>query len=83
MSHGNTVIDGDGVELCCIASHLFNFLFHDLSSLMQMSVTRNKLSERVDDGNDWFSKLFTLHAVGYPQSTCSSHAATFSADSTP
>ena len=82
MSHGNTVINGDGVELCRITSHLFNFLFHNLSSLMQMSVTRNKLSERIDDGDDRFAELFTLHAVGYPQSTCSSHTATFSADST-
>ena len=77
MSHGDAVVDGDGVEFGCIASHLLNLRFHNLSCLMQVGVTWNKLSERIDDGDDRLAKLLTLHAVGNPQSTCSGHTATF------
>ena len=82
MSHCNTIIDGNGVEFGSIATQLLNLSLDNLSRLMQMRVTWYKLSERIDDGNDRLAKLFTLHAVGYPKSTCSSHAATFCADST-
>ena len=82
MSHGNAVVDGYGVKLSSITAHLLYFCFHYLTCLMQMGVTWNKLGERVDYRNDRFAKLLTLHAVGNPQSTCSSHTATFCADCT-
>ena len=45
MPHGNAVVDGDGIELCGIAAQRFYLLFHYLTYLMQMGMTRNKLSE--------------------------------------
>ena len=43
MTHSDTVVDGDGIELGSIAAHLLNLLTHNLSCLMQMGVTRNEL----------------------------------------
>ena len=82
MSHCNTVIDGYRVELSSIAAEAFYLALHDLSGLVQMCVTWNKLCKAIDDGNNGFAKLFTLHTVGYPQGAGSGHSATFCADST-
>ena len=45
MSHGNTVIDGDGIELRGITAHFLDLLTDNLSYLMQMGMTRHKLSK--------------------------------------
>ena len=82
VSHGNTIVDGDSVEFCCITTHGFNFLFYYLTNFMEMCMTRYKLREWVDDGNNWLAELFTLHTSGNPQSPCSCHPSTFSAHGT-
>ena len=66
MSHSNSVVDGDSVKLGRIASHALNLLAHYLSNFMQMCMTWNKLRERVDHSNNWFSKLFALHSRSHP-----------------
>ena len=45
MSHGDTVIDGDGVELSRITAHLLNLFPYNLSDLMQMRMSWHKLGE--------------------------------------
>ena len=82
MTHGNTIVDGDGVEFCCITAHGFNLLFNNLANLMEMGMTRHKLRERIDDGNNRLAELFTFHTSGNPQSPCSCHPSTFSAHGT-
>ena len=66
MSHGNTVVDGDGIELCGIAAHSLDFLTDNLSYLVQMSMTWNKLGKRVDNGDDRFTELLVFHTCGNP-----------------
>ena len=77
VSHSDTVVNGDGVELGSIATHTLNFLLHNLSNLMQMCVTWYKLCERVDNSNNGLAKLFMFHTCGYPKSASSCHTAAF------
>ena len=81
MTHCNTVVDGDGIELSRIAAQLLYLCFYDLSYLVQMSMTRNELGKAVYDSDDGFAELLSLHAVSNPKSTCSSHTTAFCADS--
>ena len=82
MPHGNTVVNGDGIELSRIAAHGFNLLFYNLANLVEVGMTGNKLRERIDDGNDRLAELFTLHTSGNPESSRSCHPSTFSAHGT-
>ena len=66
VSHCNAVIDGDGVEFGCIATKAFYLGLHDLAGLMEVGMARDKLGERIDDGNNRLAKLFTFHTVCYP-----------------
>ena len=75
VSHGDAVVDGDGIELGGKAAQFFNLFLDILTDFVQVDVTGYKLRERVDDGNDGLSHLLALHAVGHPQRTCPGHAA--------
>ena len=66
MPHGNTVIDGDGVEFGSVAAQFLNLLFHQLAGFVQMRVSRDKLCERIGNGYDGLPEMFALHAVGHP-----------------
>ena len=83
MSHRDTIINGDGVKLGRITTHTLNLFPDDLSDLMKMRMTGNKLCKRIDHSNDRLTKLFLFHTGGYPQSTGTSHSSTFCAYSTP
>ena len=82
MPHCNSIINGYGIKLSGITSHLLYFLLYNLPNLMKMCMTRNKLSERIYYCNYWFSKLFMLHSGCYPKGTCASHFSAFCTDST-
>ena len=82
VPHGNTIVNSYGVELGGIASHFLYFLTYYLTNLMQVGMTRNKLSKRVDNGNDRLAKLLLFHTCSHPQSAGSGHSSTFSAYST-
>ena len=80
MAHGDAVVDGDGVELSGIAAHAFDFFADNLTYLVQMGVSGDKLCKRIDYGNDGLAKLLTLHARSYPEGTGSGHTTAFGAD---
>ena len=82
MSHGNAVVDGNGIEFGSKATQLFNLFLDELPYLVQVDVPRNKLRKRIDDGNNGLPHLLTLHAIGHPQRTCSRHAAALRAERT-
>ena len=63
MTHSDTVVNSDGIELSCIATHSFNFLLDNLTDFMKMSMTRNKL----------------IAMIGLPNCSCFIPAATQSA----
>ena len=82
MPHCNTVVNSYSVKFCSITAQLLYLSLDNLSSLMQMSMSWHKLCKRIDNCNDRFAKLFSLHAVSHPQGSCSSHSATFSTHGT-
>ena len=45
MSHRDAVVDGDSIELSGIAAHLLDLLPDDLSYLVQVGMSGDKLSE--------------------------------------
>jgi hypothetical protein len=49
---------------------------------MQMGVSRYKLCERIDDGDDGFPKLLVFHTCGDPECAGPGHPAAFGAYST-
>src|SRR5690606_24118988 len=67
MSHGDTIIYGDGVELGSETAQLLNLLLHHLPDLVQMHMSRHKLSEGVDNRDDGLTHLLSRHAVGMPE----------------
>ena len=77
MPHCNTVVNGYGIELCGIASHLFNLTLYYLTYLMQVGMSGHKLRKRVDHGYDRLAKLPALHARCHPQRPGSCHASAF------
>ena len=57
VTHRDAVVDGDGIELCGITAHLLYLFTHNLTDLVEMGMTRNKLGEGVDDGDDRLAEL--------------------------
>ena len=82
MSHRNTVIHSNRIELGSKTTKLLYFRFHQLPDFVQMRMSGHKLSKRVDDGYDRLANHLTLHAIGHPKGTCSCHAATLCAECT-
>jgi len=74
VSHGNAVVNGNGVEFGGKTTQLFDFRLDQLPHIVQVSVPGHKLSERIDHGDDGFAKLPIGHAVGLPKSPGTSHS---------
>ena len=66
VAHSNAIVNGDGVEFGSIATHAFYLFLNNLSDFVQVCMSWYKLCERIDDGNNGFTKLFAFHTRGYP-----------------
>ena len=66
MSHGDAVINGDGIKLDAVAAVGVNDFFDALADWMQMHVAGNKLREGIGNGDDRLVKVFRFHARGAP-----------------
>ncbi len=77
VSHGNTVVNSYRIEFGRIAPHRLYLLLDNLSYLVQMRVTGNKLGERIDHRNDRFAKLLSFHTCSHPQCAGSGHPPSF------
>ena len=75
VTHGDAIIDRNGVEFFGDTARVFNFARDQLSQIFKMDVPRHELRERVNDGNDGFLKVTVFHAGCTPQGTCSCHIA--------
>ena len=82
VTHGNAVIDSNGIELSSIAAEFLDLSLHNLADLVQMCMTWHKLGKGVDDGNNGFAEHFTLHTISDPQGAGTRHPATLSGLST-
>ena len=82
VAHSDTIIHSDGIKLGCIATHSLNFLLDNLTNLVKMSMTWNKLCKAVHDSDDWLAKLLMFHTCSYPECTGTCHSSAFSTDAT-
>ncbi len=57
MTHGDAVIDGDGVEFLGDAAGLFDLAGHQLAEILEVHVARHELGEGVDDGDDRLAEI--------------------------
>ena len=73
MSHGDAIIDRDGIELFGNTTRAFDFTSHQLAKILQMHVAGDKLSERVNDGDDGLLEVTIFHARCTPQRSRSRH----------
>jgi hypothetical protein len=75
VAHGNTVIDGNGVEFLGDSTGRFNLPRNQLTQVHQVDVAGHKLGEGVHHGNDGFAKITVFHSCGAPQGTGAGHIA--------
>ena len=78
VAHGDTIINGDGVELLGDTARRLDFARDHLAEVFQMDVARHELRERVDDGNDRLAEIIVGHAGCAPKSACAGHVASVS-----
>lgn len=79
MTHGDTVIYSYSIEFCSEAAEFLDSCLDLLADLVEMHMSRDKLSKGVDDCNDRLAELTILHSIGPPESSRSGH---FRADCT-
>jgi len=75
MAHGDTIIDGDGVEFFGDAASRFNLATNHLPDIVEVNMARDKLSERVNHGNNWLAKILIGHARCPPEAPSARHVA--------
>ena len=76
VAHGDPVIDGDGVEFLGDAASRLDLARHQLPHVLQVHMTRHKLREGIDDGDDRLAEVAILHAGSAPQGAGAGHVAT-------
>jgi hypothetical protein len=67
MTHGDAVVDCDGVELTRHAARGANCLGHDLADVFQVHVARHELGVGVRDGDDRLAEVGVGHTGGAPE----------------
>ncbi len=78
MAHGDAVIDRNRIEFLGDAAGGFDLARNHLAQVLQMNVTRNELSKRVDHGDDRLVEIAVFHACGAPQGAGAGHVAAVS-----
>src|SRR5210317_97487 len=82
MSHGDPVIDSDGVEFGGKTAFVSDDFLELLADFMQMHMARNKLGEGIDDSNDRPVHVLFSHTVGPPETAGPSHSSALGCGST-
>ena len=77
MTHRDTVIDRNGVELFGDTTGRFDFTRDQLAQIFQMHMARYELGEGVYHGDDGLTEITLFHAGGTPQGTGTRHIAAF------
>ena len=67
VAHGNTVIDGNGVEFFCDTASFFNGLLDDVAHIFEVDVSRYEVRVGVGDGDDRFTEIGVFDASGTPE----------------
>ena len=77
VAHSYSVVDGYGIEFGGKAAEAFYLFLYNLSGIMQVGMTRNKLGKRVYNGYHRTAHLFLRHAVRSPESPGAGHSSAF------
>ena len=80
VSHGDTVVHGNGVEFGRIAAQALDFGLDQLAGLMQMRMAGDELGEGIHHRDDRFSHLFRFHARRSPEGAGACHPASLEGD---
>src|SRR6266581_6368713 len=75
MTHGDAVIDRDGVELLGDATGLLDLACDELAEILQVDVAGHELGEGVDDRDDRLAEIRILHAGRAPEAAGARHVA--------
>ncbi len=78
MPHGNTVINGNGIEFSSKKAMSLDRFFYLLPDIMQMHMSGNELCKRIYNGNYRFAEMVFLHSVSSPQASCAGHQSSLS-----
>jgi len=73
MTHGDAVVDRDGVEFLRHAAGGFDFAGHHLAEILEVHMARHELRERVGDGDDRLVEIVVGHACGAPEGAGTGH----------
>ena len=75
VTHGDAVVDGDGVKLAADSSSLGNGPGHQLAHVLEVHMARDKLGEGIGNGNKGLAEVFLFDPGGAPQGACARHVA--------
>jgi hypothetical protein len=75
MTHGDAVIDGDGVEFLGDAARLLDLAGNQLAKILQVHVPGHELGEGVDHRDDRLAEITVRHARCAPQAAGARHVA--------
>jgi len=78
VTHGDAVIDGDGVEFLGDTAGRFDLARHQLPQILEVHVPRHELGEGVHHGDDRLAEITILHAGSTPKGASAGHVAAVS-----
>ena len=78
VSHGDTVVDSDGVEFLGNTTGCFDLLSHDFADVAQAYVSGHELGKGVGDGNNGLAKVRVFDPGGAPKCASTGHIAAHS-----
>ena len=67
VTHGNTVINGNGIEFLCDSACFFNGLFDDVAHIFEVDVSWYEVRVGVGNGDYRFTKIRVFDASGTPE----------------
>ena len=76
MTHGDAVVDRNGVKLTCDTSCLRNLGSHQVAEILEVHMAWHKLGIGVGDSNHWLIEIIIFHTRSAPQRSGSGHIAT-------
>ena len=75
VTHGDAVVDGDGVELLGHTASRLDLAGDELAEVLQVDMARHELGEAVGNGDDRLAEVAVLHARRPPQAAGTGHVA--------
>ena len=75
MTHGDAVVDGDGIEFLGDAASSLDLAGDELAKILKVHVAGHELGERVHHRNNRLAKIAVLHARRAPEAAGTGHVA--------